>query len=130
MRAFLVRDTSNIQWLTAFDDVFDEDDVPAPNILREADELPDAAGGCGSAVRSYFDERDFAVERDVTQQFAHEHERSVEHADEQRRSFFPVVAVDACGHLRDGLLQLFAGDRTPECLVVKPYRVHLFRFDR
>ena len=81
-------------------------------------------GRSGAAVRGDFDERCFAVQRDALHQLGHEHERTVEYADEKRRLSSGIILIDTVGDPADRIADTPVGYGEPEIFVVQPDRFH------
>lgn len=69
------------------------------------------------------DERKFVLEFDFLDQVRHEHERTVENAQEQRGLLAGIVGIDSLRHGIHGLVDLLGGDHDSELLVVKLYGI-------
>jgi hypothetical protein len=108
----------------SIDDVLDDDDVPSANIGAQPDQFMYFPGRSGAAVRGDFDERRFAVQRDALHQLGHEHERTVEYADEKRRLSSGIILIDTVGDPADRIADTPVGYGEPEIFVVKPDRFH------
>lgn len=86
-------------------DVFDDDDGSAFDVLFQSEKLFYLAGGGGSFVGGESDESDFAIEVNAAQQVCGKDERAVEHGEEQRAFAFQVL-IDLCCHFRHALHDL------------------------
>ena len=94
----------------AVDDVLDDDHVATAEVEVEVlDDPHDAARARRRAVRRHRHEVELDREVDRPREVAHEHERALEHADEQRRA--PgVVGRDLLAELGDAAAQLVLAD--------------------
>ena len=94
----------------AVDDVLDHDDVAAAEVDVEV--LHDAhhtAGLGGAAVGRHRHEVELDRQVDVAGQVGHEHQRALEHADQQRGTAL-VVAGDLLAELGEALVEHLLGD--------------------
>lgn len=99
------------------------DHVTALDRIVQADQTFHAARGAGPVVRRQLDERKFVLEFDFLDQVRHEHERTVENAQEQRGLLAGIVGIDSLRHGIHGLVDLLGGDHDSELLVVKLYGI-------
>ena len=91
------------------------------------DDPDDAARSRGGAVRRHRHEVELDGQVDRAGQVAHEHERALEHADEQRRPV-GVVGGDLLAELVDATAQLVFADHDSTDVVVLDHSGNLARF--
>ena len=84
------------------DDVLDDDDVASCDVVVESQQALHVPRRTGPFVGGELDERNLAGEVDLLDQIAQEHERTVEHPDEDRTLLVAVIGVETLGDGCDG----------------------------
>lgn len=90
------------------DNILDDDDRSACEILIKSDELLDDARGLRPLIGSELDERDLGGDVDQLHEVGGEHECAIEDAQEERVATFEVV-IDGLRHFGDGIFDLRLG---------------------
>ena len=106
------------------DDVLDDDDVAAREVLVDAHHLLDLTCRRGALIGGQLDEGDLAGDGDAAHQVGREDEGAVEDGQQQRVAALEVVA-DLPAQLADAPEDVGLGDGRLECLVDNRYSVHI-----
>ena len=110
------------------DNVFEDEDAFAANVLAETDKLVDCAGTLGAAVGGELHTGDAAREIEPFQQIDGKNDGPVE-GDQHNRVIIAVFQHDVRSHPRDSIVDFFRRNVFDKCLVQKGHffaHIHIF----
>src|SRR5690242_2903160 len=95
--------------IAGVNNIFEDDNISSDKIFTETEKLIHFSPAVGAFIRSKFDKRNFAVNRDFTKQVCGKKKCSIQHGNEHR-IFSIEVSVDFLRDRNNGFADLFFRD--------------------